>query len=149
MYDEAMDRTSKLAKFFKKEATVDVRRTPNLVQEISKYLNRIGFYTRDYISSINPSDVMESNKWKIHELSDGKYYSQERLNDICDLQILANEKSALVMRTDTNEASIVSSVEELSQFLEADKVDYQKGAPVQYYPTDSSSYVNALRPFDC
>lgn len=139
----------KLAKLFEEEATVDVKETPMLVQEISNYLNSIGFYTWEYVYSSDTYEAMTSDEWRIHKLSDGMHYSQKRFNNFTNLQILANKESALVMRMDTNEAKIVYSVEELSQFLETDKIDYLEGAPARAADMFNMTIEDALRPFDC
>ncbi len=139
----------RLLQRLKGEVTVSVKTTPKLVQEISKYLDRNGFYTRDYVFSRDLYEVMDSDRWSVHGFSDGAYYSQERLNNIFNLEILANEKSALVMRMDTKEATVIHSIDELSQFLETDKVDYLEGAPERLARAFEINYKDALRPFDC
>ena len=137
----------RLAKLFEEKATVDVKETPALVQEISNYLDSVGFYTWEYVYSSDIYEAMTSNEWEIYKLSDGMHYSQKRFNDIVNLQILANEKSALVMRMDTNEARIVYSVDELSQFLETDKVNYLEGAPARAAEMFKMTLEEAFRPF--
>ena len=106
-------------------------RTPKIAQDIGDYLSKIGFLSIPEVFSDDISRISYYAKlWQVRTENKNKIFSKSYMNDLTDLLVEVHGDYARVTKTESNETKEVSTIGELAEFINSNKIDYSAHRPM-------------------